>query len=259
MNIPIDIRQITYGQYCEFKAYDEQYRSYVIADEATEEEIHASLTGRLTAMTSAVKAIVGDIGDLPIYADSELPADYKLAIGDSLSLQALYLHIVNVINDYVPEAWNQVIVKGQNYYMSARTIENLFKPTVQEAITVLEFNRALAMRSQTDLDGNIAYNMGLRTFAILVRKEGELLPEDRVAVQTFVDKRSKLFSDITMDVCLDVNAFFLKTLSELAQTANIASYLTRRQTYQPQKLNSKQKSELKKSTKFMVGTSSTRK
>lgn len=237
----IDIRQITYKQYSEFKAADDAYRKNA------QEELAGAF------LMQAVNAIVKLDEDTPLYASEDLPADFTYKIGDEISVHATYIHIVNLINAYKPEPWNEIQLGTQKYYLSSMTIEGLIRPNAQEAITALEFSRQLALVEQDDIDGNISFNMGLRTFAILVRKKDEFLPENRKDLLAFVTKRAELFEELSMDVVLDVNAFFFQQLTKSLTTLSIASSSTRPKKLIRRPKRGQQKKEGPYFTKRLVG------
>lgn len=63
-----------------------------------------------------------------------------------------------------------------------------------------------------DPNGNLAFMLSKRQMAVLARKEGERLPLNKAERDAFLTAREKLFSEITLDIYLDVRFFLLAIL-----------------------------------------------
>lgn len=148
--------------------------------------------------------------------------DYEqAALDNEPTIYSLYSYLLRLIEVHKPrirtidEAIFQY--KGETFQIPASAkaaVMNVPKKemTVIEAVEAFEVKRRVgdAMKADGDPTGSFWFSEYLHLLAILARHPGESLPLDDDDRTTFITERAAFFSDITLDVALDVD-FFLTT------------------------------------------------
>jgi len=209
LDIPLSAEEINFSDFCDFKTAEAKF--FLCLEEKKNEDA-------TWALIEAVNAIVaGPVNCLPLdVAGDDLQAlipAYKIKLGDDISLNRTYIHIINVINGFVPPAlpgiWK---VKTLEFSRSAFRVLTKKNLTVGEAMEVLEFQRRAgkALEENPHEIGNIDFTLGLTELALLCRKKGELLPASRPELERFLTSRRPIFAQCKMDEILTLR-FFLHT------------------------------------------------
>lgn len=199
--IPERLDELTISQVFEFYAEDEKF-----------------LEGdKLNFLLSALSAVYGDVGDLPM-GDIE----DRFEIGSELTAFGLYRYTVELINDYAPKHRKDFIVEhhGQTYMINPQEAENIQRSvgfTVGEVITVKTFLDYAVKRKSRGLE-NVDFNLSLEQIATILRKPGERLPVHVDERTRFIDARKREFADLPYPMAIDIIFFLMTTTSESKTT-----------------------------------------
>lgn len=153
---------------------------------------------------------------------ARIGVDYDAAALDNEpTIFSLYNYLLRLIEVHKPrirtidEATFQY--KGETFQIPASAkaaVMGISKKemTVIEAVEAFEVKRRVsdAMKQDGDPTGSFWFSEYLHLLAILARQPGEPLPLDDDERTTFINNRAAFFSDISLDVALDVD-FFLTT------------------------------------------------
>lgn len=221
IDLPNHASQIKFADFCDFRQLEAKY---LHDDDITGPEAAVMLRDALATI------VKGSLHPLPVNHPGDDPVQmldrgYIVQIGDPLSLNRIYAHLVTIIQDYKPDKVPQTFKMkwhGKNFTVSRAPIARVLLGTpltTGEALEVLEYQRRASDRMATapkDV-GNIDFNLGLREFAILVRKKGEELPADRDQRHRFINQRMALFKDLRLTAVLDIRFFFVTSLIDYTQ------------------------------------------
>jgi hypothetical protein len=229
--IPADCSEIKFSQYIEMSKREQKFFE---CNKAAGDDVLERADINVEYVMECVSAICGDVGDM-VYNDG---ADVEQMVnrgynallpsnmGQELTVARLYAHIVTLISSYEPKQLplDMVFEWGGSTYTinkdeAARSLLNI-PLTAGEVVVTLELQKKTAkmVQKKGDVDGNFAFNLGIQEFAVLVRKLGERLPSNRRERISFIDKRSRLFATLPMDIVLDVRFFLLRTLKDYIKT-----------------------------------------
>jgi len=200
----------------------------------------------------AVKVVAADhMAYLPYTVDNRKVSKWLTTHGRSiithydkqLSVLRIYSHIMDVITRYekggkLNDLTSITSVGGESFYFcpddEKRSIhlnltqtakpEDLISEqikkhtyTVGEVVEAKEVIRLISKKIEDDGDphGEHEYSMNLRLCAILLRKQGEKLPANKLLRENFIADRMELFTALPMDVVLEVKFFFLAYISQV--------------------------------------------
>ena len=132
------------------------------------------------------------------------------------SIVSLHTHLVEIIEGYQPEKCKQLTTHGSTFYLQGTAIKKSIMQeennplTSGEIIELLELQKGMDSLKTGEFahDSNINFSLGLREMAILYRKENELLPLEKEKLEKFIQERSKMFAEITLNYIFDLSFFF---------------------------------------------------
>jgi len=243
LDVPLSIDELTFETVIDFKAARERYLKESVLPELEEGEEHSyttlvgSLEKVLAHKLNAIKLVCsGPIHILPwsLEGDGDLIGEnFQLNLGDELSLDRLYAHIVNMIELYEPTvvpADFSIVHHGVKYTIDPREAFNTLMGvsyTAGEALTILELRRQAykVIDEKGDLDGNLAFNLGIREVCLLLREPGVEVPAFKAERNAFIDAHAPKFRDLSYDIVLNIRFFFLFTIQKYARTKLISSFL----------------------------------
>lgn len=114
--------------------------------------------------------------------------------------------------------------KGEKYEMTEANIKSAFgivpALTVGEVITVEMMRKASSKKAEMkngDIDAAIEYSLGLDMCAVLLRKPGEVLPANPLALDDFLIRRGEHFKDLPMDTVLNIRFFLIFILKRCVE------------------------------------------
>lgn len=262
IDVPFDASQMKYSDFLDFKKMEQKFiKQHTIdpegVEDMTDEDIkefqkieidHESLNLHLVDALSYI--IGGDISNMDFNSPNDdveklISEGYVLNIGDEITTIRLYAHVITIINQYEPETidkgykvewfdveYNKDQSKSKNvkcdYFVEPEAALRIMAGdktyTNGEVISAIEYDRSAnkEIDSVGDESGNIEFNLSLAQLAILLRREGERLPMRRKDRIRFIDRRKRIFENLTLDVVLNVR-FFLSAI--------IQSYLIKRLTH----------------------------
>lgn len=238
---PTAVDQLTFEAFCEFRQDDHKFLN-----------AEDDLAGGLEAMMDAIRHLTkGPVEQLPYDIEGDQMSDlikggYQIEIGDEISIRRVYAHLVVLIQQYtptqIPKSYKMRWGKMDFDVQREETAKILagFALTTGEAIEVLELQRRASKRMETNPKdvGSIDFNLGLREFAILVRRKGERLPSRKKDRDQMIAQRIKLFKKLPLNHVLDLRFFFAASWMQYITTAQIGSFGT---VPQVQKVPLKQK------------------
>ena len=188
----------------------------------------------LEVLVRSLSALVdADLKDIPIHQDGDdlkdlLENGVDWYDGKDVTLCRLSCHLCAFFRNYIathepPDVAHCVEYKGERYYIEPERamlladasggIPDVKKYTVAEVEDLNELQRMFdyQIKQVGDPDGALQFQLDLCMLAVLLRKEGERLPEKKVRSE-WIDARSRHFAELPMSVVYDVRAFFLSTL-----------------------------------------------
>lgn len=255
-SFPVSVHELRWDQFSDFRACEQRF--FLANNPPPEldengEEIEKPKPTKEDKINNATKSVdhivelldyvlAGDWQKIPFSVEGDNMQDLfsmefrynvKNVFDTEISLMRLYVHIVNMIDQYKPKKLPRTFKinwKGDIYTidpLEAHKAISGIDYTVGETLTALEFQKKTIERinEKGDPDGNMAFNLGCRELAILLRKKGEELPWKRRERIKFIDSRVKVFTDLPLNVVLDVRFFFLNILKryEITHTTNSSS------------------------------------
>lgn len=249
--VPLDMSEITFSELLDFQKAELLYFKCNETGEGDPAE----------AMTKCVSCIVkGPVERLPFAYPGD--GDIQGYRFNPLSVMRLYSHIVYLIREFsdleAPSKSLRVEYKGESYYLEphiARRFTGAKMYETGEVVEIEESDRLLTteIEENGDPDGIIEFERERRAMAVLLRKNGELLPADVRERKAFIEERSIHFADLPADVVLKVR-FFLRSIlndSLIRATINHISGAVRKSISPPppkkEKRRRKQKAAPKKS------------
>lgn len=237
--LPYDAGEIKFSQYIDYITLKKKYFSI---DEDTNEMSLNNDDEYIPYLIEAIQVICGegeywkDIpisepSDLDIIEDVEYFFDYER---EDLTIYKLYTHINNILtNPDIPEVDSTygIKYKGEEYFLNYNEVVGTFlgkdmKYNTGEVLTILEAQRLgnQAIERHGDPNGSIEFTVSLNEMAVLLRKKGEVLPSSKQDRDKFINSRSALFADLTMDVVFICKGFFFAILTDyLTQTPTSSS------------------------------------
>lgn len=152
--------------------------------------------------------------------------------GGDVTLCRLTCHLCNLFKNYIAivppigDAY-QCEYKGDAYYLQPDRVKRLYALnhpiidkkastsrrgfTTDEVNEISEYQRIFDKKIERkgDPDGALEFQLNLLQLAILLRKDGEMLPRAREERRKWVHERSLHFQQLPMSVVYEVRAFFL--------------------------------------------------
>lgn len=222
MNIPISVSDITYERFIELKKVDQAF-----LQEPTIEKLM-----QVSKFWHGHDVTMGDIPE----------PTFMYNIGDEVTHARTYYHVLNLINSYEPQLTKTFQHKGKTWYVNPVVSD---KMTVNEYIISAEcqrrLNEIIESDEKRDLEGQFEFSFNLKQFAALCRLKGENIPIDKNERDKWLNERMKVFEDIPMNVVLDVNAFFLSTISDYGKTMNLPLFSEGSQNIPQNKMHKQQR------------------
>ena len=162
--------------------------------------------------------------------------------GDEVSLIRIYCHLVNMIEAYQPRKIKSdfsFVWQGNEYCIDPNEAYNALTGisyTIGEAITALEFQRIThtLIDRKGDPEGNLAFTLGLKEFALLMRPKGHRLPVRKKDRTEYIGSQVKKFKYLPCSVVLDVRFFLLRTLMNLQKQRLTDTFLPPQKTKRSQ-------------------------
>lgn len=207
-DIPFNPEDITFSQFLDFRAADQQY-------------LNADGDNVFEKMMECVATVAtGDWDKLPYYieGDEEIKRGYTIQIGEELSISRVYLHLCTIISEsdnITDNPGGEITYKGDKY-----TINTYLDGacSVGEFIETLELERTLTPAIQKgDADGILQFQLGLRQMAILLRKKDEKLPYRKSERDQWITARAKHFEDLPLSIVQHVRHFFFHSMIDFMQ------------------------------------------
>ena len=229
LEIPFAVHEITFNEFCDFKTEEAKFFK---ALESKDGE------GATWALIAAISQLVeGPVNCLPLDVKGDnlerlIESEYRIGIGDELSVNRLYVHLITTVNTFrpesIPEEWS---LKSLGFSKSAFRVLAKEPLTTGEALEVLEFQRraSRALEETPHEVGNIDFTLGLTELALLCRKKGEQLPSERPKLERFLNERRKVFAACTMDEILTLRFFLHRWLVRSTKTRSTSFSGTARQ------------------------------
>ena len=243
--IPMNCSEITFEQFIDFTYYEQRYfkasTKTKVEDEIAENN-YDDLDKSIEHLYKAVGFVVkGELDDL-IFQKGEsvsnlIDAKWTLtleSLGEELTLLKLYAHIINLLSSYkavlnppdfeLEWSGNKYVINKEE---AVRSLLNV-PLTAGEMITTLELQKKTLkmVEKKGDPEGNLAFNLGLQEFAVLMRRPKERLPSNRRKRITFIDRRVKIFRKLPMDVVLNVRFFLVRSMVDYMKTQLTSSSST---------------------------------
>lgn len=200
---------------------------------------HIERPEMLEVLEKSLSVLVkGDMSLLPIHNDTDeiddlLGNGVNWLDGEDITLVRLLCYLCNLFSSYIAvippvDVRYQTTYKGEVYYlepdrlqrlavMGAPVIGQVKGFTVDEVNELTEYQRIFDKKIETkgDPDGALEFQLSLLQIAIMLRKDGEVLPRTREARRQWLHDRSLHFKELPMCVVYEVKAFFLRTLNVL--------------------------------------------
>lgn len=221
LDIPFSVHEITFNDFCDFKTAEAKFLKGI--------EDKDGETATWALIEALNRLIEGPVNCLPLDVKGDdlqelIESEYRIGIGDELSVNRLYVHIITTINTFLPESIPEVWeLKSLGFGKSAFRVLTKEPLTTGEALELLEFQRraARALEETPHEVGNIDFTLGLTELALLCRKKGEHLPSERPKLDRFLNERRKVFAAATMDEILTLRFFLHRWLARSTKTRNI--------------------------------------
>lgn len=147
----------------------------------------------------------------------------------------LFLYITELMVAYEPKIRKGVdgdaVIEydGDTWLIPSALHANEADITFGQAIDLMDIQRKAKIEAENrpdDVD-DITYTSGLSTLAVLLKKQGEELPEDDIQLKTLINKRIHRFAKMDMVTALDCIFFLRRGKSVSLKTAISPGYLTR--------------------------------
>jgi hypothetical protein len=231
-------REILFADYCDFRARDvERLR---MGGEIDPAEYYAAIVDAVLEIMAPgqyknepddiyqhrVNVVTAQIAALE-FGEPEHINQGLLSFGQELTTLRLYGHLLTVINtdtapelpfehpdeNGVPTLWN-ICAEIDDYLLGGG------KFTTGETITVVSLSQDFRkIRDEVGAGNadylafaNVDFEIDLRTFAVLVRRPGELLPMNKIDRTKLIDSRIQVFATLPMDIVNGINFFLRATL-----------------------------------------------
>jgi len=256
LNIPIHVGEIRWADWCDF-----QQKEIEFFEARDNEDVRDSIIKLMEALMLIcdIKGEPFSVKDLPYSIDEDdaklIDKGYFLGFGEELSILRLYAHLVTLVKGYKPEYLDSDLFKiqiGKEEFCIDQKRAGMTMAmdgvTTGEAVEILEFQRVArdAVKSKRVDFGNMDFTLGLKTFAVLVRKPGEELPFDRQECDYFLNNRMNVFKDVvTVEEVLMLRFFLINSylIYQTTQSTRFSSKGSRRKVLSSQ---AKQKSKGKR-------------
>lgn len=238
LNIPMAAEEIEYRQFCDFQAEDIEFLEANQAEDRKEPAIAMHLK-------NAVKAICGPATDhVPFGLGGDsitrlVQEKYRVKIGDDISVLRLYAHLCTVLKEanYVGDMtveniplFLDITHGGQKYRVIGNNAVRVMddRPVrTAEFVECMEYKRlgAKSMKGRTKGEiSSLHYTVAISQFAILVKQQGEELPEEEGARERWIKERRELLADLPLTDVMKVRFFLTATLSKSRNPASTVSF-----------------------------------
>lgn len=213
-----DPEDFTYGEYLDFLKCAERYAAILEKDDpdAFEPEL----------LYEAVSYLIpGDIGMLPLYLPDDKKGEALPPLTKGLSVFRLYYFLQAVMARHIPSFDlsgddYSCEYKGEKFFLKQRRAVNMISDAAVATVEVVETNilykilKDAVVRNSGDPFGQLEFEADTKMMAILLRREGEELPVNKIKRDAFIRERAEYFKDLPMTVVLDVT-FFLTRISRV--------------------------------------------
>ena len=246
ISVPFHVSDIRFSDFCDFKMYEKMYFDAGRKNEIAEQK--RALIQCVKCLITATSQKETKITDLFLELEYE-GAAVETLVGfvfnsdSDCSIVKLYAHLVTVINNYQPEKCKELTTHGSTFYLQGTAIKKSIMQDENNPLTSGEIIELLELQKGMDSlktgeyshDANINFSLGLREMAILYRKENEHLPLEKEKLEKFIQERSKMFAEITLNYILDLAFFFQNFLMECQKEKILLSFsIPRKESPQPQ-------------------------
>ncbi len=246
ISVPFHVSDIRFSDFCDFKMYEKIYFDASRKNEIAEQK--RALIQCVKCLITAKPQKETKITDLFLELEYE-GAAVETLVGfvfnsdSDCSIVKLYAHLVTVINNYQPEKCKELTTHGSTFYLQGTAIKKSIMQDENNPLTSGEIIELLELQKGMDSlktgeyshDANINFSLGLREMAILYRKENEHLPLEKEKLEKFIQERSKMFAEITLNYILDLAFFFQNFLMECQKEKILLSFsIPRKESPQPQ-------------------------
>lgn len=239
IDIPLFVSEIPLKRYISFKRARGRWHEVLNKDRFEGNDIGLLHEGLLDVLPTLVD---GDISELPFYEEA-VDDNFMIDMGFKgvLSLWHIYCHLLNIIDSYEPTEtldysfeWFDII-KGKSvpttYYIEPDRAKRLLTKknyTSGEYIELKEYERKVSRKIVAnakkkgyegeeeeqllmtgDANGNLAFTLSKRKLCILARPKGEKLPSNKSEREELIERRRKVFDEISLDIYLNVRFFLL--------------------------------------------------
>ena len=245
ISVPFHVSDIRFSDFCDFKMYEKMYFDAGRKNEIAEQK--RALIQCVKCLITATSQKETKITDLFLELEYE-GAAVETLVGfvfnsdSDCSIVKLYAHLVTVINNYTPEKCKELTTHGSTFYLQGTAIKKSIMQDENNPLTSGEIIELLELQKGMDglktgefaHDANINFSLGLREMAILYRKENELLPLEKEKIENFIQERSKMFGEVTLNYIFDLAFFFQTFLMECQKEKILLSFSTpRKESPQP--------------------------
>lgn len=238
-SLPSSPSEITMRQWVDFLLIRDEFPKWMIDAEAANEKDRQKTYDEWTNenwiefyinIGHALNVFIPDL-DLRSLLSKNLSSE------DGDSFLAIYIMLLKCIIEYRPKERKSFTWKGQKFMIPQSLIDSFGNVTIGAKLTTIEAIEALQLEhvfSGKDEKGEYIlkdrkYHTDIALVAALCRKVTgsriEKMPLDFQKRRAFMDKRIKLFSDLTMDVALDVAFFLINSKRALINTLTSALHL----------------------------------
>lgn len=241
ITVPLHASDMTFGQMLDFKAGENRYFAYqrylalkeIFQDyegsnsmQTTQAAINemkgeCQLLGGMELSeadsnlfhNSLSQVVGGDLDGFDLSIDEKIDQSYTISIGDDLSLERIYYHVINVIQRYQPSVPMWSDYQWGEYVLPVQMVRGLIEANTLTAGEFIEMQYLAELNKRVtsgyaDVDGNMQYRIGLSQMAVLLKKEGESVPSQKSERDAWLSARCREMKDIPLDVYFDV-CFFL--------------------------------------------------
>lgn len=233
LDIPMSCAERTLNDYHDYKAVLSRLPEAIGEDDELDVDLDSII---IEAVSKMVK---GDLLRLD-YGGSN---DISFEEGGEVTTLGLYTHLTSMILNYeADESFEELeweitvnekkikstLVSTQDNIAAAFGLKQSY--TTGELLTYKEYENRLGREIEThgDVDGNFAFTLDSIQLALLFRRKGEPLPMNKRVREKFIERRSKDFKYLPLDIYLNVAFFLKRSVLSFVETQNYITSLTKR-------------------------------
>lgn len=277
--MPETVKEIKHEDWSEFHLRKEDFPDWILGLESSKDEDEAQELLEVWTPEQWMEYYLCIADILSVFAKVDLRAmlgsyakSGKKDLSPLRSIMAIYVHLNRMILSYEPKKISSFHHKGKEFIIPKDlidTVGRIWTGAEMDSMTAIEALQVEHVMNSKDKEGNFIlkdrkYRTDTALLAalsrMLIKGEGdwglgriEEMPLDMMTRRKWLDRRIKLFSDISMDVGLDI-AFFLDSSKQTFIATRI--YSTPSQSLRNRLLRHIKKSAIGKSGLYGVGTAS---